>query len=82
MLKKFEKRLAALEKVLNAPPPPIIFRHPRFYKDGRPLPPEVIALYKRRWTIEEARVLFFLKRGDGHTILSPEERKAYNTQCV
>jgi hypothetical protein len=82
MLKKFEKRLAALEKVLNAPPRPVIFRHPRFYKDGRPLPPEVIALYKRRRTNEEGRVLFFLSRGDGHTYLSPEERKAYNAQCV
>ena len=77
MLKKFEKHLTAIEKVLNAPPRPIVLRHPRFYRDGRPLPPEVIALYKRRRTKEEGRVLFFLARGDGHTYLSPEERKAY-----
>jgi hypothetical protein len=45
-------------------------------------PPEVNALYKRRRTNEEGRVLFCLSRGDGHAILSPEERKAYNPQCV
>jgi|JI10StandDraft_1071094.scaffolds.fasta_scaffold121832_2 hypothetical protein len=45
-------------------------------------PPEVIALYKRRRTNEEGRVLFFLSRGDGHTYLSPEERKAYNAQLL
>jgi hypothetical protein len=82
MLKKFEKRLAALEKVLNAPPRPIILRHPRFYRDGRPLPPEVIAMYQRRLTKEEGRELFFIARRDGHTYLSPEERKAQNAQCV
>ncbi len=82
MLKKFEKRLAALEKVLNAPPRPIIFRYPRFYGDGRPLPPEIIAMYKRGLTKEEWVMIYSLPLNERPTYLSPEERKAYNAQRV
>lgn len=73
MSRKFDKRLAALEKDLHRPLPLKIPIYPRYYADGRPLPPEIKAKYKRGLTQEEAMEYWLLKGDEEHVFLSPEE---------
>ena len=80
MSRKFDKRLAALEKDLHRPLPLKIPTHPRFYEDGTPLPPEIIAKYKHGMTDEELIEYLLLPPGKRHVYLSPEEEQRYSEQ--
>jgi hypothetical protein len=77
MSRKFDKRLAALEKELHGPLPLKDPTHPRFYEDGTPLPPEIIAKYKHGLTDDEYFEYICLPPGKRHVFLSPEEQKRY-----
>jgi hypothetical protein len=81
MSRKFDKRLAALEKILNRPLPLKIQLHPRFFADGRPLPPEIIAMYKRGMTHEEwLHQYVSTPVSEQHRYLSPEEQQLYDAR--
>jgi hypothetical protein len=82
MTRKFDKRLAALEKTLSRPLPLKIPTHPRFYADGRPLPPEIIAKYKRGLTGEEWLQSLSLPPDEQHVYLSPEEQARYDARTT